>query len=459
MRGRRGDEVVSSTQSIIIIASLAGLLFGFDTAVISGVTGSLVEVYALTPAGKGAAVSAALWGTLLGALLMGKPGDRFGARDTLRFVGVLYVVSAIGCALAASLESFVVFRFMAGLAIGGSSVLAPVYISEIAPAQRRGALVGLFQFNIVFGILAAYCSNFIIGRVVQGPDVWRWKLAAAAVPALVFSVLMLRIPQSPRWLLVKGRLEEAVDSLRRLGFSDPAGALRELEQHSAANPSQGGATLSWKQHRRPIVLAVTLAMFNQLSGINAILYYLGDIFTAAGFNAVSADLQSVAIGLTNLAATVLAMSIIDRVGRKTLLLIGSVGTALMLAGVAAIMISGQDRALLLWLLIGFIAFFAVSQGAVIWVYLSEVFPTPVRARGQSLGSATHWVMNAGISLAFPVIAAQSQGAPFVFFAAMMVLQLIVVARVFPETKGVTLEQMEQVMAANPDRVVQTHGRP
>ncbi len=240
------------------------------------------------------------------------------------------------------------------------------------------------------------------------------------MPALVFCVLLFRIPQSPRWL---------------------------LEQRNATDSGAGRARLSWSAHRRPILLAVTIAMFNQLSGINAILYYLGDIFSAAGFSSLSADLQSVAIGLTNLAATVLGMSIIDRVGRKTLLLVGSVGTALALAGVAAIMISGRDQGLLLWLLVGFIAFFALSQGAVIWVYMSEIFPTAVRARGQSLGSATHWVMNALISAAFPIIAARSQGVPFLFFAAMMVLQLIVVARLFPETKGVTLEQMEDAVAS------------
>ena len=433
--------------SVIISASLAGLLFGFDTAVISGVTGSLVDVYSLSPAGKGAAVSAALWGTLTGALLIGRPGDRFGARNVLRLVGILYVVSAIGCALAANLASFVAFRFITGLAIGGSSVLAPVYISEIAPARRRGALVGLFQFNIVCGILAAYCSNFVIGRLLPGPQGWRWKLAAAAVPALVFCVLLFRIPHSPRWLLVKGNVAEAVRSFQRLGFRDPQAAVQELEQGNATHSGGGRARLSWSAHRRPILLAVTIAMFNQLSGINAILYYLGDIFSAAGFSSLSADLQSVAIGLTNLAATVLGMSIIDRVGRKTLLLVGSVGTALALAGVAAVMISGRDQGLLLWLLVGFIAFFALSQGAVIWVYMSEIFPTAVRARGQSLGSATHWVMNALISAVFPVIAARSQGVPFVFFAAMMVLQLVVVARLFPETKGVTLEQMEDAVAS------------
>lgn len=407
---------------VIVAASLAGLLFGFDTAVISGVTGSLADVYSLSPAGKGAAVSAALWGTLAGALLIGRPGDRFGARNVLRVVGVLYLVSAIGCALSSGLATFVVFRFLAGLAIGSSSVLAPVYIAEMAPARRRGALVGLFQFNIVFGILVAYCSNFVVGRLLPGPQSWRWKLAAAAVPAIVFCVLLLRIPQSPRWLSAQGQRVS------------------------------GGARLSWAAHRRPIFLAVALALFNQLSGINAILYYLGDIFSAAGFSSMSADLQSVAIGLTNLVATVLGMSIIDRVGRKTLLLIGSAGTALALGGVAAVMISGREPGLLLWLLIGFIAFFALSQGAVIWVYMSEIFPTPVRARGQSVGSATHWVMNAVISAVFPVVAARSQGTPFIFFAAMMLLQLFVVARLFPETKGVTLEQMDDVVASRAVRV-------
>jgi MFS family permease len=407
---------------VIVAASLAGLLFGFDTAVISGVTGSLADVYSLSPAGKGAAVSAALWGTLAGALLIGRPGDRFGARNVLRVVGVLYLVSAIGCALSAGLATFVVFRFLAGLAIGSSSVLAPVYIAEMAPARRRGALVGLFQFNIVFGILVAYCSNFVVGRLLPGPQSWRWKLAAAALPAIVFCVLLLRIPQSPRWLSAQGQRVS------------------------------GGARLSWAAHRRPIFLAVALALFNQLSGINAILYYLGDIFSAAGFSSMSADLQSVAIGLTNLVATVLGMSIIDRVGRKTLLLIGSAGTALALGGVAAVMISGREPGLLLWLLIGFIAFFALSQGAVIWVYMSEIFPTPVRARGQSVGSATHWVMNALISAVFPVVAARSQGTPFIFFAAMMLLQLFVVARLFPETKAVTLEQMEDVVASRAVRI-------
>jgi sugar porter (SP) family MFS transporter len=433
--------------SVVIIASLAGLLFGFDTAVISGVTHALREVYQLSDAGLGAAVSAALWGTLLGALALGKPGDHFGTRDALRFIGALYLVSALGCALAWNLASFVVFRFAIGIAIGGSSVLAPVYLSEIVPARRRGALVGLFQFNIVLGILVAYLSNFVVAQLVTGPDVWRWKLAVAAGPALLFLLLMLGIPQSPRWLALKGRVSEAAESLKRLGIANPAAVAEELARTAAnATLASGRASLSWTRHRRPILLAVAIAMFNQLSGINAILYYLGDIFAAAGFSALSQDLQSVAIGATNLIATVVGMSIIDRVGRKTLLLIGAVGTAVALAGVAVIMATGQAQAALLWMLVLFIASFAISQGAVIWVYLSEVFPTAVRSRGQSLGSGTHWVMNAIISMVFPVVAAWSRPGPFVFFAAMMALQFVLVARYFPETKGVALEDMEGVLA-------------
>lgn len=426
--------------AVIVIASLAGLLFGFDTAVIAGVTHALRDTYSLSPAGLGATVSSALWGTLHGAILIGRPGDRFGTRDTLRFIGVLYILSAIGCALAWNLASFVVFRFIAGIAIGGSSVLAPVYISETAPAPRRGALVGLFQFNIVLGILAAYLSNYVIGQLVQGPDVWRWKLAVAAVPALLFFILLFLIPQSARWLAARGRLVEAAASLRALGVVDPSGALHDFDRADPARVHR--ATLSWSRYRKPILLAIALALFNQLSGINAILYYLGDIFAAAGFSAVSADAQSVAIGATNLIATVLAMFLIDKVGRKTLLLSGAIGTALTLAGVAVIMRLDSGQAFLLWLLIGFIASFAFSQGAVIWVYLSELFPTPLRARGQALGSATHWIMNAIIAAVFPAIAAYSRAMPFAFFAAMMVLQFIVVWRWFPETKGIALESME-----------------
>jgi sugar porter (SP) family MFS transporter len=429
--------------AIVVAASLAGLLFGFDTAVIAGVTHSLRVVYALSPAGLGATVSSALWGTLVGALAMGAPGDRFGSRNTLRLIGGLYVIAALGCALSWNLPSFVIFRFLVGLAIGGSSVLAPVYISEIAPTERRGALVGLFQFNIVLGILLAYSSNFVVASLVSGPQAWRIKLAVAAVPALVFFILLFTIPDSPRWLALKGRVAEAVSSLKRLGVAGPEAVAAGMQR---AEPGDvAGESLSWTRHRRPILLAVTLAMFNQLSGINAILYYLGDIFTAAGFSSLSADFQSVVIGATNLIATIAGMAFIDRLGRKALLLIGAVGTAIALAGVAVIMRTGTDRELLLPLLVGFIASFALSQGAVIWVYLSEVFPTAVRARGQSLGSATHWIMNAVVSGVFPAVAAYSTSVPFAFFALMMALQFVVVLVAFPETKGVALERMAERM--------------
>jgi sugar porter (SP) family MFS transporter len=425
---------------IIIVASLAGLLFGFDTAVISGVTHDLRTAFSLSPAALGIAVSMALWGTLFGALTMGRPGDRFGSREVLKFIGLLYLAAALGCALAWNLPSFLVFRFLIGVAIGGSSVLAPVYIAEASPAQQRGALVGLFQINIVVGILIAYISNFVVAQLFAGPDVWRWKLAIAAVPALVFLLLLFFIPQSPRWLIHRGRLADAAASLRRLGSADPAAVIENIEaaQSSSATGTQG---LSWRRHHRLIVLAIGMGMFNQLSGINAILYYLSDIFAAAGFSSLSSNLQSIVIGATNLLATIIAMTLIDRTGRKRLLLIGSVGMALAQGGVAAIMAFNTARALLLPLLVAFIASFAISQGAVIWVYLSEIFPTPVRARGQSLGSATHWIMNALISALFPAIAALSTSIPFVFFSLMMVLQFFLVLWFLPETKGVQLEQM------------------
>lgn len=434
----------------IVAASLAGLLFGFDTALISGVTADFKAVFALSPTGLGIAVSAALWGTLLGASILGRPGDRLGSRDMLKLIAALYVMGALGSALALSLPALLVFRFLTGIAIGGSSVLAPVYIAEVAPARQRGALVGLFQVNIVTGILLAYVSNFVVAQLVAGADLWRFKLAIAAPPALVFLAWLMRVPQSPRWLASRGRLEEARASLERLGVADPDAALAELvRQPGDAGASAGTERLSWQRHRRPILLAVGLAMFNQLSGINAILYYLGDIFAAAGFSASSGSLQSIVIGATNLVATLVAMTLIDRAGRKQLLTIGSIVTALALAGVAAIMASGRDAALLLPLLVVFIGAFALSQGAVIWVYLSEIFPTSVRARGQSLGSATHWVMNALISMGFPAIAALSKSVPFAFFSAMMVLQLILTRLYLPETKGLSLERLEVAIREGP----------
>jgi sugar porter (SP) family MFS transporter len=428
-------------------AALGGLLFGFDTAVISGTTRALTEVYALTPGMLGVTVSSALAGTVIGSAVAGEPADRYGRKASLGLLAVLYVLTSIGCALAWSWPVFLVFRAIGGLAIGGSSVIGPMYIAEIAPAAKRGRLVGMFQLNIVVGILLAYFSNYVIGTMGFGADEWRWKLGIAAAPAAVFAVLLLGIPQSPRWLVRKGRAEEAIGVLRATGEPDPAAEVKDIAESIGAEQAHASTRLFTRRFRFPIFLAISIGMFNQLSGINAILYYLNDIFERAGFTKVSGDLQAVAIGGTNLVFTIIAMSVIDRLGRKKLLLTGAAGTALCLAGVTAIFATGQHEGLLLSLLVAFIALFAFSQGAVIWVYLSEVFPNVVRAKGQSLGSFTHWIMNFGISLVFPVLAAWSGAIPFGFFSAMMLVQLFVVWRFYPETSGVTLEEMQKKLEA------------
>ena len=425
-----------------VVAALGGLLFGFDTAVIAGATQALKTLYQLSPFYEGFTVASALVGTVIGSMLAGIPGDRYGRRDSLRGMAVLYVVSALGCAFAWNWTALVIFRFIGGLAIGGSSVLGPMYIAEIAPAKWRGRLVGLFQFNVVFGILLAYFSNYIIGTMGFADAEWRWKLGVSAAPAAFFLLMLFGIPRSPRWLVKKGRIDEARDVLRLIGEENYEQELQDIVQSIDAEHVTSDALFSSK-YRLPVFLAVSIGMFNQLSGINAILYYLNKIFTDAGFSKVSGDLQSVAIGATNLLFTMIAMSVIDRVGRKKLLLVGSVGTALCLAGVAAIFLTHRHENLLVWMLVGYIAFFAFSQGAVIWVYISEVFPNRVRAKGQSLGSFSHWIMNALISWTFPLMAASSGGYPFVFFSAMMVLQFFVVLLIYPETKGISLEEMQK----------------
>jgi sugar porter (SP) family MFS transporter len=425
------------------VGALGGLLFGFDTAVIAGTTHSLTLAYALTPRQLGVTVAMALVGTVIGAMSAGIPGQKYGARETLRVLAVFYVLSALGCAFAWSWDTLLVARFLGGLGIGGSSVLGPVYIAELAPARIRGRLVGMFQINIVIGILLAYLSNFVIARQGLGAVEWRWQFGVAALPAVLFLVMLFGIPQSPRWLVTQKRVEEARQVLQKMGGEDPERELQEivnsvhLERLERTEP-----LFAWK-YRLPIFLAITIGMFNQLSGINAILYYLNDIFGAAGFSKLSGDLQAVAVGGMNLLATLLGMSVIDKLGRKTLLLIGSVGTALCLAGVARVFLTHQHQEYLLWFLVAYIAFFAISQGAVIWVYISEVFPNRVRAKGQALGSSSHWVMNAIIAYTFPQLAKSSGASPFMFFSAMMVLQFFVVLFFYPETKRVTLEQMQQ----------------
>ena len=421
-------------------AALAGLLFGFDTAVIAGVTGDLTRVYDLAPRTLGITVSAALWGTLAGALTTGRPGDRFGSRQVLGVLGLFYVAAGIGCALATDWYAFLAFRFICGLAIGGSSVLSPVYIAEVAPPARRGLLVGLFQLAIVTGILVAYLSNAVVAALVH-ETAWRWKLGVSAVPAIVFVVLLVRIPDSPRWLLTRGREAEARAAFHRIGLSSDAAAAEIAGIAAALVADPAAERLSWTRHKRPIVLAVLLAGFNQLAGINAVLYYLNDIFARAG--SLSPDRQAILIGAANLVFTLVGMALIDRVGRKPLLAAGAAGMAVCLSVAAGVLFGRIGTAALLPALVGFIA---TSQGAVIWVYLSEIFPQAVRARGSALGASTHWLFNAVIAAVFPALVAWSAGAPFAIFATAMAIQCVVVLLVFPETKGVALDAMQERMA-------------
>jgi sugar porter (SP) family MFS transporter len=424
--------------------ALGGLLFGFDTVVISGAIESLVRLYNLSPQNKGFTVAIGLVGTVIGALGAGQVGQRLGSRETLRLTALLYIASALGCGLAWDWPSFLVFRFVGGLGIGASSVLSPVYIAELAPARWRGRMVAAFQFNVVFGIMLAYTSNYFIRTLHLGATEWRWQVGIAAAPALLFLALLFGIPRSPRWSASRGRIDEALAVLKAVGDPNPEAELADIraalaQEHATAHER----VFQWK-YRYPLFLAISIGAFNQLAGINAILYYLNSIFAAAGFSQISSDQQAIAVGATNLLFTILGMSLIDKLGRKTLLLIGAAGCAGCLSGVAWLFATHSHPGALLWLLIAFIAFFAVSQGAVIWVYIGEVFPTSVRAKGQGVGSGSHWLMNAFIAQMFPVVVDKmSTATPFVFFALMTVVQFLVVWFVYPETKGQTLEQLQR----------------
>jgi SP family arabinose:H+ symporter-like MFS transporter len=425
------------------VGALGGLLFGFDTAVIAGTTHSLMSTYSLTPELLGITVSIALWGTVISSMTAGIPGEKLGAREALRITAVLYIISALGCAFSPNWWILLVFRFLGGLGIGASSVLGPVYIAELAPPKWRGRLVGLFQINIVVGILAAYFSNYFIGLQHFGINEWRYELGVSALPAILFFCMLFGIPRSPRWLVAKGFTEEALTVLQMTGDSAPEAELQLIKESIGQEHKEKTEPLFQKKYLRPILLATSMGAFSQLSGINAILYYLNDIFAQAGFDKLSGDMQSVIIGATNLTFTLVAMAFIDRFGRKPLLLIGGIGMASSLFGIAAVMSGMLARQNLLLFLVLFIGFFAASQGAVIWVYMSEIFPTLVRARGQSLGSASHWIMNAIISGIFPVVAKASGAKPFIFFGVMMLTQFFLVIRWYPETKGVSLEELEQ----------------
>jgi len=439
---RRADGAVLRAS---LIAALGGLLFGFDTAVISGTTDDLRRVFGLGDAALGFTVASALIGTILGALVAGWPADRWGRRATLIGVAILYFISAVGSAWPWDWASLLFFRFVGGIGVGGASVVCPLYIAEIAPASRRGRLVALSQFNVVLGILLAYLSNWLIGGSAPSGDAWRWMFAVEAVPAVLFFALLFLAPESPRWLVARGRDEDAGRVLARIdaegGSIDDhlAGIRRSVVEESGGRKE----SLFSRRYRRPVLLAVAIAAFNQLSGINALIYYTPDIFRMAGFDRASALVQSVVVGGTNLALTMAGLSLIDRFGRRTLMLAGSFGYIVSLGATAISFYSGAGGALLLAGLVVFIAAHAFGQGAVIWVFISEIFPNRVRAQGAALGSAVHWIMAAAISWTFPLIASRSGGHTFSVYALCMVGQLIWVWRSMPETKGIPLEAMER----------------
>lgn len=428
-----------------LTSALAGFLFGFDTVVISGAEKTIQTLWALSPRVHGIAMASALYGTVVGSLLGGWPADRFGRKATLLWIGVLYFVGAMGSALATNVGMFIAARVIGGLGIGISTVVAPMYISEIAPPKHRGRLAGMFQFNIVFGILIAFVSNALLAGI--GENAWRWMLGVAAFPSFLYTVFCFGLPESPRWLLSrKGDRAAALQVLQRtepeLSEADIAAQAGEI---AAASASEQVATGHFWTRRlsKPILLAILIAFFNQMSGINAILYFAPRIFEMTGLAAKAALLQSVGIGITNLIFTFVGLWLIDKLGRRTLLYIGSFGYIISL-GLVAWAFFTQHFSIVPVCIFGFIAAHAVGQGAVIWVFISEIFPNRHRAEGQTLGSSTHWIFAALLTTFFPaMVAAFPPGYVFSFFTGMMVLQLIWVSTMVPETKGIPLEQIQR----------------
>lgn len=436
-----------------VTSALAGFLFGFDTVVISGAEQTIQKLWGLSAALHGLVMGSALYGTVLGSLLGGWPTDKLGRKRTLLMIGVLYVGSAVGCALAGNVTQFVLARLLGGLGIGISTVVSPLYISEIAPPAYRGRLAGMFQFNIVFGIVIAFVSNAVLDKI-GGAEAWRWMLGVAAFPSLIYAVMCLGLPESPRWLI--GRKGDRVAGLAVLKLIAP-------EQSEAERTAQAEAILTasrreknaggqfWSRRlRRPILLAFLVAFFNQLSGINAILYFAPRIFELTGLGEKAALLQSVGIGVTNLLFTFVGLWLIDRLGRRTLLFIGSFGYILSL-GLTAWAFFTQHYSIVPTCIFAFIAAHAVGQGTVIWVFISEIFPNRHRAEGQALGSFTHWMFAALLTTFFPkVVESVAPGGVFVFFCGMMVLQLLWVQFLVPETKGVPLEEMQRRLGLEPE---------
>lgn len=436
-----------------LTSALAGFLFGFDTVVISGAEQKIQTLWGLSAGTHGLALGSALYGTVLGSLLGGWPTDKFGRKPTLLFVGVLYVLSAVGCGFANGVGMFIAARFIGGLGIGISTIAAPLYISEIAPPKYRGRLAGMFQFNIVFGIVIAFVSNAIIAKIA-GENAWRWMLGIAAIPSLIYAVMCFGIPESPRWLI--SRKGDRSEGLRVLKLIEPELPQAQLEAHAdemmaTSRSDQASTSRFWTWRLRvPIGLAFLVAFFNQLSGINAILYFAPRIFEMTGLGKEAALLQSVGIGITNLIFTFVGLWLIDKLGRRTLLYIGSFGYIISL-GLTAWAFFTQHYSIVPICIFAFIAAHAVGQGAVIWVLISEIFPNRHRAEGQALGSFTHWIFAALLTTAFPMMVKYSganeqparAGFIFLFFCFMMVLQLIWVKFMVIETKGVPLEQVQK----------------
>jgi len=426
--------------------ALAGFLFGFDTIVISGANLPIKELWNTSPLFHGTFImSMALWGTVIGAISGGIPTNIFGRKKTLFIIGILYGVSAIGSALAPDPYSFSLFRFIGGIGVGVSSVTAPIYLSEISPAGKRGRLVARYQFMIVFGILIAFFSNYLF-EGVGGQNDWRFMLGVEAIPAIVYTIMVLYVPESPRWLLVNKNDENgARNVLVQLGDQDPENSIRAIRQSAADVSSKG----FWKKaYSFPLILAFLVAFFNQLSGINFILYYAPEIFERAGLATKESLMSSISIGFINLIFTMLGMYLIDHLGRKALLFWGSIGYIISLGMVAYAFFSGASSVFLLFFILLFIASHAVGQGAVIWVFIAEIFPNRVRAFGQSFGASTHWVFAALITLITPVFLDAEKGILssnpwpiFAFFAGFMILQLLFVLLLMPETKGKSLEQL------------------
>jgi sugar porter (SP) family MFS transporter len=427
-----------------LTSALAGFLFGFDTVVISGAEQKIQALWGISDSVHGIPIASALYGTFIGALIGGWPTDRFGRRPTLLWLGILYLISSLGSALAPNVYVFFIARVIGGLGIGISTVVAPLYISEIAPPKYRGRLAGLFQFNIVFGIVVAYASNRLLD--VIGESAWRWMLGVAAIPSLLYTIFCLTIPESPRWLLTRKRDRQAgIAILKQIQPNISDASVNALaDEISADNREiQSGATFWSSQFKKPILLAFLIAFFNQLSGINAVLYFAPRIFEMTGLGEKAALLQSVGVGLTNFLFTFVGLWLIDRAGRKALLYIGSVGYIISLGLVAWGFFSGH-YSIVPVCLFAFIASHSIGQGAVIWVYLSEIFPNRHRAAGQTLGSSTHWFFCALLTTFFPALVTHFQpGFVFLFFCGMMVLQLIWVRCMVVETKGVPLEQVQK----------------